>query len=428
MKRVFLYLAMLLMGVLTFAQETITVSANSEDISQSLDLKVVAKLFAEASTTEQFEIALNNPDSAYSNLDLNGDNQIDYLRVVETGTSDNKLIVIQAVLAKDIYQDVASIYVEKDNKTQNVSVQIIGDEYIYGTNYIIEPIYIYRPVIYNWFWSPRWYCWHSPWYWGYYPNWWYYRPCYTYHWYYNRCYRFHHCHRYYCSFRYGHQAHYNYSSSRISVSRNDYAVSHPNNSFNKRNTDVKNANEFYKVGGASTRNSSSQQSYSNSPRVFNSKSNETIKHENTQRVQSNYQASTYKTQTPQSQRSTTTTVTTSTSTYTRRPTSQSGVSVTTRNHSYDNTYRQQISTQQKTNIEQVNKTPSSYRISENYNYSPSRSSSSSSTRSYNTYSSGTQTRSSGSVSRSPSNYSGGSSRSYSGTVSRSSSSGVSTRH
>ena len=102
MKRVFLFLTLMLIGVLTFAEETITVSANIEDISQSLDLKVVAKLFAEASTTEQFENMINNPDSAFSNLDLNGDNQIDYLRVVEAGTADNKLIVIQAVLAKDI--------------------------------------------------------------------------------------------------------------------------------------------------------------------------------------------------------------------------------------------------------------------------------------------------------------------------------------
>ena len=244
MKRAFLFLAMLLMGVLTFAEETITVSANSEDISQSLDLKVVAKLFAEASTTEHFENMLNNPDSAFSNLDLNGDNQIDYLRVVEAGTADNKLIVIQAVLAKDIYQDVASIYIEKDTATQEVSVQIIGDEYIYGTNYIIEPVYIYRPVIYNWFWSPRWYCWESPWYWGYWPRWWYYRPCYAYRWYYDRCYRFHHYHHHYCSFRHGRQTHHNYHAVHNSVSRRDYAVSHLDNSFNRRHTDVRNASEL----------------------------------------------------------------------------------------------------------------------------------------------------------------------------------------
>lgn len=254
MKRLFLHLAMLLMGVLTFAQETITVTANSEDISQSLDLRLVAQLFGKASNTEQFEIMLNNPDSAYTNLDLNGDGEIDYLRVVEAGTADNKLIVIQAVLAKDIYQDVASILVEKDVKTQEISVQIIGDEYIYGDNYIIEPVYIYRPVIYNWFWSARWYCWESPWYWGYYPRWWYVHHCWTHTWYWDRCHRFHRYHHY-CSFRHGRHPSHNYRSISSSVSRRDYSTRHPEGSFSSRNTGYRNAGELRRTG--STRRESS---------------------------------------------------------------------------------------------------------------------------------------------------------------------------
>ena len=201
MKRLFLFIAMLLMGVLTFAQDTFTVSANSEDISQNLDLTVVAKLFAEAETTEQFEIILNNPDSTFSNLDLNGDGDIDYLRVVESGSTNSRLIIIQAILAQDIYQDVASIYVQKDEQNK-VTVQIIGDEYVYGTNYIIEPVYVYRPVIYTYLWSSLWHPWYSPWYWNYYPHWWYHRHCYSYHWYYDRCYRFHHHHHYYRRYAY----------------------------------------------------------------------------------------------------------------------------------------------------------------------------------------------------------------------------------
>ena len=165
-----LLMTLALMSTMLWADETITVSANSSDISEGLDLKVVAKLFAEAKNLEEFETMLNNPDSAFCNLDLNGDGQVDYLRVVETGEGNKRLIVLQAILAKDIFQDVASIYVEKDEKNE-VSVQVIGDEYVYGTNYIIEPVYVYRPVIYDWFWSPAWYCWTSPWYWGYYPGW-----------------------------------------------------------------------------------------------------------------------------------------------------------------------------------------------------------------------------------------------------------------
>ena len=399
MKRVFLFLAMLLMGVLTFAEETITVSANSEDISQSLDLRVVAKLFAEASTTEQFENMLNDPDSAFSNLDLNGDNQIDYLRVVEAGTANNKLIVIQAVLAKDIYQDVASIYVEKDSKTQEVSVQIIGDEYIYGTNYIIEPVYIYRPIIYNWLWSPRWYCWESPWYWGYYPSWWYYRSCYAYHWYYDRCYRFHCYHHHYCSFRHGHHPHYNYHAVHNNVSRRDYAISHADNSFNRRHTNVRNANELRQTS-VSQRNGGVRQPNFNSvsSRTFDSKNTAVQRSGNSQRKQTTTiiqrsSGNVQRTQISQSQR------TTSTSVSTQRSTNQSRASRTTQTRSTNNSNRTTVSTQQRSNNGQVRSSSSStHRSSGSYSSSPSRSSSTSST-----------TRSSGSYSGS--SRSGGSSKS-----------------
>ena len=381
---------MLLMGVLTFAEETITVSANSEDISQSLDLRVVAKLFAEASTTEQFENMLNNPDSAFSNLDLNGDNQIDYLRVVEAGTANNKLIVIQAVLAKDIYQDVASIYVEKDSKTQEVSVQIIGDEYIYGTNYIIEPVYVYRPVIYNWLWSPRWYCWESPWYWGYYPSWWYYRSCYAYHWYYDRCHRFHCYHHHYCSFRHGHHPHHNYHAVHNSVSRRDYAVSHADNSFNRRHTNVRNANELRQTS-VSQRNGGVRQPNFNSTssRTFVSKNAAVQRSGNSQRKQ---------TTTVIQRSSGNTQRTTSTSVSTQHSTNQSRASRTIQTRSTNNSNRTAVSNQQRTNNGQVRSSSSSHRSSGSYSSTPSRSSSSSST-----------TRSSGSYSGS--SRSGGSSRS-----------------
>ena len=388
MKRVFLFLAMLLMGVLTFAEETITVSANSEDISQSLDLRVVAKLFAEASTTEQFENMLNNPDSAFSNLDLNGDNQIDYLRVVEAGTANNKLIVIQAVLAKDIYQDVASIYVEKDSKTQEVSVQIIGDEYIYGTNYIIEPVYVYRPIIYNWLWSPRWYCWESPWYWGYYPGWWYYQPCYTYHWYYDRCYRFHCYHHHYCSFRHGHHPHHNYHAVHNNVSRRDYAISHADNSFNRRHTNVRNASELRQTS-VSQRNGGVRQPNFNSAssRIFDSKNAAVQRSGNSQRKQTTTviqrsSGNSQRTQVSQSQRTQVSQSqrTTSTNVSTQRSTNQSGASRTTQTHSTNNSNRTIVSTQQRLNNGQVRISSSStHRSSGNYSSSPSRSSSSSST-------------------------------------------------
>lgn len=257
MKRLvsFLFAFLLMAGMTMRADETITVSANSSDISDGLDLKVVAKLFAQAKNLEEFENLLNNPDSAFCNLDLNGDGEIDYIRVVETGEGSKRLIVLQAILAKDIYQDIASIYVEKDEK-EKVTVQVVGDEYIYGTNYVIEPIYVYRPVIYDWLWSPAGYAWTSPWYWDYYPAWWYAHTVWSYDYYWHHCYAFHHHHGC-CSFRYAPEPRPAMRDMRASVSRRDYATAHPNRAFNQRNSGVTNARDMRStrtsVSGVSTR-------------------------------------------------------------------------------------------------------------------------------------------------------------------------------
>ncbi|MBO5013696.1 MAG: hypothetical protein J6C57_06620 [Paludibacteraceae bacterium] len=216
------------------ADQTVTVTATNADISEDLDLKTVATLFGQAKDLEQFEQMLNNPDSAFSNLDLNGDGNVDYLRVIETADQNRHLIVIQAVLAKDIYQDVASIFVEKDPESESVTVQVIGDEYIYGADYIIEPVYIYRPVIYDWFWGPSWVCWHSPFYWDYWPTWWHPYHCIAHHLYWDHIYWHHH---YYpiCTYRTGHHHHPHYAPMRDRVSRSDYATRHPERSFASRN-------------------------------------------------------------------------------------------------------------------------------------------------------------------------------------------------
>ena len=238
MKRVFLFIFLMTMCIgqlsIVRADQTVTVTATNADISEDLDLKTVATLFGQAKDLEQFEQMLNNPDSAFSNLDLNGDGNVDYLRVIETADQNRHLIVIQAVLAKDIYQDVASIFVEKDPESESVTVQVIGDEYIYGADYIIEPVYIYRPVIYDWFWGPSWVCWHSPFYWDYWPTWWHPYHCIAHHLYWDHCYWHHHYHPI-CSYRTGHHHHPHYAPMRDRVSRSDYATRHPERSFASRN-------------------------------------------------------------------------------------------------------------------------------------------------------------------------------------------------
>ena len=154
------------------AQDRTTINAKSSEISDNLDLRAIASIFGDAKNLEDFERQLNDTKIQISNLDLNDDNQVDYLRVIETVEENTHLIVIQSVLGRDTFQDVATIEVERDHNNQ-VQVQVVGDVYMYGQNYIYEPVYVTAPIIYSTFWAPRYrpYC--SVWYWNYYPTYYY---------------------------------------------------------------------------------------------------------------------------------------------------------------------------------------------------------------------------------------------------------------
>ncbi|WP_264524769.1 hypothetical protein [Flavobacterium sp. N502536] len=170
MKTKLLFIALLTIGLSTVqVQGQTTVYAKNSDISDNLDLRAVASMFGESANLQDFERRLNDPRYQISNLDLNDDNQVDYLRVIESVESRTHVVIIQAVLDRDVYQDIATIDVERDNYNK-VSVQIVGNSYLYGANYIYEPVYHAVPVIYTSFWVTNYrpYC--STWGWNYYPR------------------------------------------------------------------------------------------------------------------------------------------------------------------------------------------------------------------------------------------------------------------
>ena len=86
MKTKFITLIILVFTVITtsFAQDRTTVSAQNSEISDNLDLRAVSSIFGDSRNLEDFERRLNDPQSQISNLDLNQDNQVDYLRVIES--------------------------------------------------------------------------------------------------------------------------------------------------------------------------------------------------------------------------------------------------------------------------------------------------------------------------------------------------------
>jgi len=157
----------------------------------NLNLYAVMNLFQESKTLQQFEKSLNDENSKINNLDLNGDGQTDYISVVDKVEGRAHTIVLKDAISATETQDVAVFYVNKDANNQ-VQIQLIGDEALYGKDYIIEPSadgnatanpgysgneeHVVAapsawPIIGALF-LRNYIAWHSPWYYGYYPNYW----------------------------------------------------------------------------------------------------------------------------------------------------------------------------------------------------------------------------------------------------------------
>jgi hypothetical protein len=200
----------------------------------NLNLFAVMKLFQESETLEGFERSLNDENSRINNLDLNGDNRIDYIRVIDNPERDVHVIVLQVAINAWENQDVAVFIVEREADNQ-ARIQLIGDEALYGKNYIVEPNYdayghyygetpnpgytgyaggqtvvvkhvtTYEvaawPLVRFIFW-PGYVVWRSPWYWDYYPHWW--HAWHPYYWHYYYGYHSHWYPEYYGYYRHTH--------------------------------------------------------------------------------------------------------------------------------------------------------------------------------------------------------------------------------
>ncbi len=168
----------------------------------NLNLYAVMNLFQESETLEGFERKLNEQNSRINNLDLNGDNFVDYIMVTDYVDGADHNIVLSIALNNNERQDVGVFTVQK-LRNGEVEIQLIGDEELYGRNYIIEPIYddnngetpnpgyngrnsnsqnvtVIRTTYYEvaawpmirFIYRPDYVIWRSSWRWGYYPSYW----------------------------------------------------------------------------------------------------------------------------------------------------------------------------------------------------------------------------------------------------------------
>lgn len=193
--------------IFTFSTTSLNAQEDSEDSTglpgDNFSLQGALAMFEKAGSPEEFEKLLNNPDNHVNNLDLNSDGEIDYIRVIDKSDGKNHVFILQVPVSEKESQDIAVIELEKTGD-QYASLQIIGDEDIYGEQKIVEPgnenadtyedkantggpgfdpdnIYTEQAglVVNVWFWpcvrfvyTPSYTLWVSPWRWRHYPIWW----------------------------------------------------------------------------------------------------------------------------------------------------------------------------------------------------------------------------------------------------------------
>ncbi|HEY4325941.1 MAG TPA: hypothetical protein VGN20_18270 [Mucilaginibacter sp.] len=103
----------------------------------NLDLYAVLDLFQKSKTIEAFEKSLNDEKLKINNLDLNLDKKVDFIKVVTTKKDSSYTFILRDDVSKTESQDVAIILLDKAKG--KVSLQIVGDEELYGKDYVVEP-------------------------------------------------------------------------------------------------------------------------------------------------------------------------------------------------------------------------------------------------------------------------------------------------
>src|SRR6185369_7411110 len=162
----------------------------------NLDLYAVLDLFQKSKTIEAFEKSLNDEKEKINNLDLDLNKKVDFIKVITKKKDSSYTFTLQVDVTKNETQDVAVILLDKKNG--KINLQMVGDEDLYGKDYVIEPkgnspvtanpgytgdnpvtvnipatttVVVQSAPIVQYVYSPAYVPYYHPYYYGYYPAW-----------------------------------------------------------------------------------------------------------------------------------------------------------------------------------------------------------------------------------------------------------------
>ena len=207
-------------SLIAFCNVSLSQDESSTLQGENLDLYATLELFKESESVEDFENQLNSEKNGINNLDLNNDGFVDYIRVIDYTDNNIHTLTLQVPFEGDEAQDIAVI--ELDKNGDKTTVQIVGDEDLYGSDFIVEPtsenestavnVNNWKPVRHIY--SPNYVIWVSPWRYNHHPR--LYKP-----WrpvsvivYHSHTHR-HHVHYRKVNFHRSHRAHSHYKKHRV---------------------------------------------------------------------------------------------------------------------------------------------------------------------------------------------------------------------
>ncbi|WDF62270.1 hypothetical protein [Flavobacterium sp. KACC 22763] len=116
-----LFIGSFILLVNSLNAQKVNVYPKNSYVEDNLDLNAVSMIYSQSVDAADFETRLNYPDERISNLDLNHDGKVDYLRVSEKIQNNIKIIIIQSEIQPNIYEDVATINIIMSSKNTGYS-------------------------------------------------------------------------------------------------------------------------------------------------------------------------------------------------------------------------------------------------------------------------------------------------------------------
>jgi hypothetical protein len=99
----------------------------------NFSLRGALEMFKKAESPEAFEKLINTQDNDVNNIDLDGDGEVDYVKVIDQSAENAHAFVLRIAVSETENQDIAVIELEQTGDTIAV-LQIVGMKIFTGSN------------------------------------------------------------------------------------------------------------------------------------------------------------------------------------------------------------------------------------------------------------------------------------------------------